>query len=230
MRGVQSVKTQLVIVQSLMKSLPVCCIARDMVKGFLKHCRAKAGGEAYWRVVRGMFYCSLAGLYPGAARRIDFRSHIRLYHMLFIDREVFFRALERESVDNKKLPKDKKRNRACRLVYGVFREYFVHLGSRRPEWIEVVNKYIVWEEFVVHTMKNADEMRRCSRLADAPEGNEFLFVINALYRCRDYFPLRVYRFRKKNYVRTILDRFEKTQDKLIVKVKISFVWRGCRQF
>lgn len=90
MRGVQCVKTQLVIVQSLMKSLPVCCIARDMVKGFLKHCRAKAGGEAYWRVVRGMFYCSLAGLYPGAARRIDFRSHVRLYHMLFIDREVFF--------------------------------------------------------------------------------------------------------------------------------------------
>jgi hypothetical protein len=217
LRGVQTVKTQLPIVQALMKSLPVCCLSRDMVKGFLKQCRAKAGGEAYWRAVRGMFYCSLAGLYPGAARRIDFRSMLRLYHMLYVDREVFFKALERESEDNKKLPKGKKRNRAFRLVCGVFREYFVHLGSRRPEWIEVVNKYLVWEEFVSHTMKTADEMRRCSRLADAPDGNEFLFVINALFRCRADYPLRVYRYRKKSYVRTMLERFEKTQDKLIVK-------------
>lgn len=151
---------------------------------------------------------------------------------------TFSKALERESEDNKRLPKGKKRNRACRLVYGVFREYFVHLASRRPEWIEVVNKFIVWEEFVVHTMKNADEMRRCARLADAPNGNEFLFVVNALFRCKNYFPLGVYRYRKKNYVRTMLDRFEKvslsrthtkryhariltffekTQEKLIVK-------------
>lgn len=122
---------------------------------------------------------------------------------------TFSKALERESEDNKRLPKGKKRNRACRLVYGVFREYFVHLASRRPEWIEVVNKFIVWEEFVVHTMKNADEMRRCARLADAPNGNEFLFVVNALFRCKNYFPLGVYRYRKKNYVRTMLDRFEK---------------------
>lgn len=99
----------------------------------------------------------------------------------------------------------------CRLVYGVFREYFVHLASRRPEWIEVVDKYIAWEEFVVHTMKNADEMRRCARLADAPAGNEFLFVVNALFRCKNYFPLGVYRYRKKNYVRTMLDRFEKVK-------------------
>jgi hypothetical protein len=86
LRGVQTVKTQLPIIQVLMKSLPVCCMARDMVKGFLKQCRVKATGEAYWRAVRGMFYCSLAGLYPGAARRADFRSMIRLYHMLFVDR------------------------------------------------------------------------------------------------------------------------------------------------
>lgn len=92
LRGVQTVKTQLPIVQALMKSLPICCVARDTVKGFLKQCRNKAGGEAYWRVVRGMFYCSLAGLYPGAARRIDFRSMVRLYHMLYVDREVFFKV------------------------------------------------------------------------------------------------------------------------------------------
>ena len=36
LRGVQMVKTQLPIIQVLMKSLPVCCLARDMVKGFLK--------------------------------------------------------------------------------------------------------------------------------------------------------------------------------------------------
>lgn len=135
----------------------------------------------------------------------------------FPNRDIFFRALERESEDNKKLPKGKKKNRACRLVYGTFREYFVHLGSRRPEWIEVVNKHLNWEEFVHHTMKNADEMRRCARIADAPEGNEFLFAINALYRCKSDHPLQVYRYRKKNYVRTMLERFEKTQDKLIVK-------------
>ena len=214
--GVQVVKTKIPIVRILMKSMPVCCQSRDLVKCFLKECRMTSG-EGYWRVVRGMFYCTLCGLYPGSERRADFRSMMRIRHMLFIDRNSFFDALEREIVDNKARPKGKKLNKACQLVYVVFREYFIYLvtrGGASEAWLSVVNRHIKWEQFVVNTLKNADEMRRCARIADAPKGNEFLFAINALFRCKDDHVLDVYRYRKKEYVAMLMDKFNAVQDGL----------------
>ena len=211
--GVQVVKNKIPIIRILMKSLPVCCQSRDLVKCFLKECRA-ASSEGYWRVVRSMFFCTLAGLYPGSVHRADFRSMMRLYHMIFKDRNEFFTALEREIVENKSRPKGKKLNKACQLVYVVFREYFIYLSSRNSGWIRVVDKHIKWEQFVINTLKSADEMRRCARFADAPRGNEFQFAINALFRCKDDHPLNVYRYRKKEYVQMLLDKFNYTQDGL----------------
>lgn len=218
--GVQVVKTKIPFVRMTMKALPVCCQSRDLVKAFLKECRApgSAGGEGFWRVVRAMFYCTLCGLYPGSERKVDFRSMMKIRYMLFIDRNAFFTALEREIVENKARPKGQKLNKACQLVYVVFREYFIYLATAgnaaSDAWLSVVNRHIKWEQFVVNTLKNADEMRRCARIADAPKGNEFLFAINALFRCKDDYPLDVYRYRKKEYVAMLMDKFNSTQDGL----------------
>ncbi len=100
----------------------------------------------------------------------------------------------------------------------MFREYFIYLATSgqaaSDSWLAVVNSHIKWEQFVVNTLKNADEMRRCARIADAPKGNEFLFAINALFRCKDDYPLDVYRYRKKEYVAMLMDKFNATQDGL----------------
>jgi hypothetical protein len=44
MYGVQNVKTKIPLVRAIIKSLPVCCQSRDLVKTFLTECRA-ANGE-----------------------------------------------------------------------------------------------------------------------------------------------------------------------------------------
>lgn len=211
--GVQIVKTKIPIVRILMKSLPVCCQSRDLVKCFLRECRAM-NGEGYWRVVRSMFFCTLCGLYPGSVKRVDFRSMMRIRHMLFKDRSTFFSALEQEIVDNRSRPKGKKKNRACQLVYIVFREYFIYLASRNSEWVKIVNHCIKWEQFVISTLKSADVMRSRARFADSPVGNEFQHAIKALHDCKDKYELDVYRYRKKEYVQTLLEKFNSTQDNL----------------
>ena len=207
--GVQSGKGKKDMVRVLMKSLPVCCGARDMAKCFLNACKGR-NGETFWRIVRTMFFCSLAGLYPGSVHRMDFLGMMRLYRMIFIDRKLFLAALGREIKDNRKRPKGEKENKTGALVVTVFREYFIYLTSRDSEWVQLVDHYIKWEQFVAATLHSADEMRAKINLATAPQGNEFVHAINALDEVA--VDLDVYRYRKATYVNTVLNKLDTIHD------------------
>jgi hypothetical protein len=163
----------------------------------------------------------MCGLYPHCKKRVDFRSMMRVYDLLFQDKDAFFRALEKEIIHNKGKPKDERTNKMCKFVYAVFREFFIHSTSSDSEWIAIVNHRIAWPRFVAHTFEAADEMRQCARFADAPKGgDELLFAVNALCRCKgDY--TDVYRYRKKEYVPTIIDKMNKTQDTLNNKKRLE---------
>jgi hypothetical protein len=138
---------------------------------------------------------------------------MRVYDLLFQDKDAFFRALEYEIVQNKAKPKKERTNDTCQFVYVVFREFFIHSTASDPEWIKIVNTRIDWGNFTRHTFASADEMRMCARFADAPKGNDLLYAVNALCRRKDEYK-DVYRYRKKEYVPTIMDKMNKTQDGL----------------
>lgn len=99
LKGVHVVKNKIPLVKMLMKSLPVCCQSRDLVGTLIDECRAE-NSDGFWRVIRTMFFCTFAGLYPHARRRVDFRSMLRIYGLLFHNKEKFLQALEKESLDN----------------------------------------------------------------------------------------------------------------------------------
>jgi hypothetical protein len=220
--GVQAVKGKVPLVKLLIKALPICCQSRDLRETFLRECRG-VNSEGYWRVVRSIFWVGLTGLYPHARHRVSFPEAMRIYHLLFHDKEGFLAALEFESKERKawvaanpgrsKEEKKEAATKTCQLIEVVMREYFVHSVRNNRNWINVVSKRIKWDEFVTKTMHRADEMRRYGRFADAPEGNEFVHAIDALTRAKQLDKV-VYRFRKKEYVPTILDAINLTQDEL----------------
>lgn len=172
-----------------------------------------------------MFYCTMVGLYPHSEHRVDLRSAIRIYHMLFVDRNIFFNALEKEAQKHEaaKLlnPKLKKTNKTCQLVYVAFREFFIHSVRNESEWIDVVNQRINWSDFVDNTVNMADEMRRCARFAHAPDGDEILYACNALWRCKGEYGSDVYRYRKKEYTATIAEKINRTRDGLHDKKRLE---------
>lgn len=219
--GVQAVKGKVPLVKLLIKALPICCQSRDLRETFLKECRG-VNSEGYWRVVRSIFWVGLTGLYPHAQHRVSFRDAMRIYHLLFHDKEGFLAALEFESKERKawlaedparKKEKKEAATKTCQLIEVVMREYFVHSVRNNRNWIDVVSKRIKWDEFVAKTKFRADEMRRYGRFADAPTGNDFVHAIDALTRAKAMDKV-VYRFRKKEYVPTILDAINVTQDEL----------------
>jgi len=217
--GIQVVKNKIPLVRVLMKSLPVCCQSRDLVKGFITECRS-ADSEGFWRVVRSMFFCTMAGLYPHAKNRIDFRSMLRVYGLLFHEKHVFLAALERERLEHEAKPKSQRsttssdNNKTCQFVYVAFREFFIHSVQNNSEWIALVSQRINWRDFVVNTVNMADQMRKYARFADAPKDNELLHAINALWRCKGDYNKDVYRYRKKSYEQTIIEKMNDAQDEL----------------
>ena len=68
LHGVQIVKDKIAIIALLMKSLPFCCQSRDLIGRFIDECRS-VNGVGFWRVVRMVLMCSMAGLYPHCQRR-----------------------------------------------------------------------------------------------------------------------------------------------------------------
>ena len=214
LHGVQIVKDKIAIIALLMKSLPFCCQSRDLIKRFIEECRS-VNGVGFWRVVRMVLMCSMAGLYPHCEKRADFRSFMAIYHMLFQDREMFMKALEKEGKDNKAKPKKERTNFTRDFIMTAFSEFFIYTAEcGNSEWIKVVETKIKWTEFRENTLKSADYMRKCARFADAPRGNELAHAINALQLIKGTLNHTVYRYRKKNYTATILDGFNAAQDTL----------------
>lgn len=99
----------------------------------------------------------------------DFRSFMAIYHMLFQDREMFMKALEKEGKDNKAKPKKERTNFTRDFIMTAFSEFFIYTAEcGNSEWIKVVETKIKWTEFRENTLKSADYMRKCARFADAP--------------------------------------------------------------
>ena len=168
LHGVQIVKDKIAIIALLMKSLPFCCQSRDLIGRFIDECRS-VNGVGFWRVVRMVLMCSMAGLYPHCQQRADFRSFMAIYHMLFQDREMFMKALEKEGKDNKAKPKKERTNFTRDFIMTAFSEFFIYTAEcGNSEWIKVVETKIKWTEFRENTLKSADYMRKCARFADAP--------------------------------------------------------------
>jgi hypothetical protein len=219
--GVVNVKRKVPLVQLLIKAMPICCQSRDLRENLVGACR-DVNGEGYWRIVRSIFWVGLTGLYPGARQRVPFRDMLRIYHLLFHDKEGFLDALDFESKERaawlaanpNKSKKKEAATKTCQLIEVVMREFFVYSVRNNRNWIEVVDKRIRWDDFADKTQHMADEMRLYGRFADAPQGNDFVHAIDALTRCKSTYNKDVYRFRKKEYVHTVSDTINTTQDEL----------------
>jgi hypothetical protein len=236
--GLQVVKDKIPLVKIFMKSLPVCCQCRDLVSALLSECRAGPKAEGFWRVVRAMFWCSFAGLYPHSRERPDFPSLMFIYDLLFNRKERFLAALEYEMLqskqqqqqqqDNNKKRKTTKKNsagssdddnnRTSRLVYTVFREFFVHSVRNDKDWLARIQQKIDWQEFVVVTLNTSDKMRKYGMSwQTAPTENELLFAVNAVWRETTGSSKLVYRYRKQTYEQSVQQSLNVTQDRLNVK-------------
>jgi len=251
--GLQVVKDKIPLVKIFMKSLPVCCQCRDLVSALLTECRAPKS-EGFWRVVRAMFWCSFAGLYPHARSRPDFPSLMFIYDLLFNRKERFLAALENEMIQYKTQESrrrktsssggggvngvtsgssssssssaaatsktttttttDEDNNQTSRLVYTVFREFFVHSMRNDHDWLERIQQKIDWKTFVVVTLNTADKMRMYGAFGEAPAGNELMFAINAVWRETSGSSKQVYRYKKHTYEQLVQTRLHVTQDRL----------------
>lgn len=233
--GLQVVKDKIPLVKIFMKSLPVCCQCRDLVSALLAECRAGPKAEGFWRVVRAMFWCSFAGLYPHSRERPDFPSLMFIYDLLFNRKERFLAALEYEMLQSKKTDNKKRKttaggkknstttsdddnNRTSRLVYTVFREFFVHSVRNDKDWLARIQQKIDWQEFVVVTLNTSDKMRKYGMSwQTAPTENELLFAVNAVWRETTGSSKLVYRYRKQTYEQSVQQSLNVTQDRLNVK-------------
>lgn len=218
--GVQDVKKKIPLVTMLMKSLPVCCQSRDLIKTFIKECK-NANGEGYWRVVRLIMWTTLCGLYPKCFHRTDFRGMMQIYQMLFVHKDIFFTSLEAETVANSKKKKEDRTNDTCMVVYTAFREFFIYSCEDSPEWIAVINQRINWKEFVANTCNMADTMRDKARLADTPKEDVFKNAIAALKTAKGKYGDDVYRYQKKEYIPMISEKLNKTQDNLNTRKRLE---------
>ncbi len=220
--GEQVVKDKLPIVMLIMKGMPFCCQSRELLQCLLELILG-INGEGIWRVLRGMFLCSLCGMYPSSENRADVRSLLRIKHLLG-DREAFCMALDWEMKANEGKPDKDRTNKTCLMVFVVLREYYIYMASGSPAYLESAawrfrndDKGATWAQFVTRTAAAADEMRRWARFADAPEDNPFRFALNALARVDQKYKINVYRFRKYPYSRNMMNHFNSTQDAMHAK-------------
>jgi hypothetical protein len=198
LNGKQTIKSKIPIVKTIIKAFPMCCQSRHLIKTIITNCMTT---EGYWRVIRDIFYCSLAGTYPSATKRPGQRALLRI-HYLCHDKEAFVQSLGKEERDNEKRAAQglEGQSRMCQLVFVVFREFFIYLVERTPSYIEVIKQVITdWDDFVFNTRYMADEMRAYGRLEDAPNDDAFYYTLSVLEVAKSGCKTKVQRFVKHTF-------------------------------
>lgn len=213
--GPQDIKEKVPIVRTMIKSLPFCCQRRKLIHNISENCME----ESYWRVFSSFFWCTLAGLYPWSKSKPGMCGLLRAHYMCS-NKEAMMNGLMFEGTVNKTLPLLERTNHTCRIVFTVFREYFLYMASQNKGYVDVATQRMDWDDFESETIQLGNELRRSIRLEYASAEDPFHYARPAMNNAGDSSNTKVNRFRKYPFARTILEKSDEISDHIHVANRI----------
>lgn len=213
--GSQDIKEKVPIVRTMIKSLPFCCQRRKLIHNISENCME----ESYWRAFSSFFWCTLSGLYPWAENRPGMCGLIRAQYMCE-NKEVMLDALRKEGEINKGLAQNDRTNHTCRIVFTVFREYFLYMAGQNQGYVDVATQRMNWDEFKEETIRLGNELRRSIRLEHAADDDPFHYARPAMEKAGGSSKSKVHRFRKHPFPKTIQEKSDEILDEIYVARKV----------
>lgn len=184
----------------IQKSLPYCCAGRTLIGHTVDYVNVD---EAFWNVFSAVFYCLLMDMYPwdmsSEGRKFDLR-YLMDAKRLTSSKELMVEALGRLQF-KQGMTSDafrKENDKGSHIVYTAFRLWVVMMVRGQRHYIDFAGQFINWNDFCKQTFAMADTIRSCALWSKDP----FEHARTILHKTNE---TQVYRYRKGNIVRLILD-------------------------
>ena len=186
----------------LQKSLPFCGQRRKLIEvtsGFTE-------STAFWKLFAKVFWCILAGMYPGDLERPTMEK-------LLLVRQLTDETCARTTLNNKL--KIGEYDGSALIVFTTFRRYIVYMAEFNAHYIEEAKRCIDWDTFESDTITRANLMRTCFLdNTDDPFGPMRKLMMEMH---KNESELIVYRYKKYSLIKTIVQHCNNTLEKTIYK-------------
>lgn len=204
------------------KSLPFACQRRHLIKLVVK---CIEDDPAFWRVFSKLFWVLLANLYPDELyckeATMGMRDLLRA-KQLTDSKELLISALTAKQPGFKNGPAERGANTGANggplVVFTVFRMHILYMASFNEQYVGQAKRCIDWDYFKQDVLKLADIIRVQSLFPDDP----FAQARKQLSKTVKSPHSRVHRLRRRSMAICLMDQFNETLEKTILKDKQNF--------
>lgn len=196
----------------IQKSMPFCCARRTLIS---RTDKSISEDLAFWNIFSAVFYCLLMDTYPH-----DMSPHGRKFDLPYLlrakelasNRDLLRDALSRQSQKVDFISMDifnKENDKGCHIVFTAFRMWVIMLSRNQHHYISHARKCLDWDDFCQQTF----EMAFIIRSTDLPKEDPFQYARMGLTECNKESQNLVYRYKKADYVTTILEKLTNMLEK-----------------
>lgn len=191
------------------KALPFACQRRHIIKLII---RTVNEVEAFWPILSKLFWCMLAGLYPGelsGAGAVGMRDLLRIKE-LTSSKEMLMNAINCSTV-----PQQAGANGGPLVVFVAFRLHILYMASHNPTYVEFAEKCLDWNYFKKNTIELAAIIRGTSLFPEDP----FSQARKQLSKTVKSPHSRVHRLRRRSKAVCLMEHLNEALEKTIIQDK-----------
>lgn len=183
-------KPSFLMAKVLQKCLPFCGQRRKLVEVITSN---NVRHDAFWYVVSKVFWCMLAGMYPGDTKRPTMRQLMRIKEMTDVlhGRDEFNKIIKYGEYDG-----------SAFIVYTAFRRYILYMAQDNAHYEEQAQRCIDWVEFRRDTLERAEIIRQSHRVYPADAFGRARVLLNKMHTNSSN--LQVYRYQKHTRIESIM--------------------------
>lgn len=181
-------KSSFTIGKVIQKCLPFCGQRRKLIEVVCAH---NSRDPAFWQVFCKIFWCMLAGMYPGDKERPKMKALLRIRQLTD--------ALTAKNILNDALAKGEYDGSAL-VVFTAFRRYVLYLAQENVHYVEEADKCIDWGVLQTDTIIRAELIRGSNLFPDDPFARARV-LLTKMHKNNS--ELEVYRYRKSSCIKTL---------------------------
>lgn len=205
-------KPTFMLAKIFQKSLPFCGQRRKLIEVTTKF---NESSNAFWGIFSSVFWCCLAGMYPGDLNRPDMTKllEIRSITDKRTAKTYLNKALFCGEYDGSAL-----------IVFTVFRKYITFMAHENVHYIEEAKKCIDWDRFVQDTEIRVNLLRANMISHDIDGTDAFKNVRGTLMQMhKTESELLVYRYKKYNVIKTLIQHCNSMLEKTIFQATQDWI-------
>lgn len=195
-------KSSFTIGKILQKSYPFCGQMRKLIEVVRTCCTNEPG---FWYVFNRVFWCLLAGMYPGDKCRPSMKELLRIKQLTDPGTaiELLNAALTIGEYDGSAL-----------IMFTAFRRYIIYMAKDNVHYVEEANKCIDWAILETDTLKRA-ELIRSSNLFPADPFGRARILLTKMHKNNS--KLEVYRYRSMSCIKMLAAHCNNMLEKTVYK-------------